>query len=45
MMKNYTTPELLMLTLEEEDILTMSTVALAENDGAFDAFDFSGLQF
>ena len=44
-MKNYTTPELLMLTLEEEDILTMSTVALAEYDGAFDAFDFSGLQF
>lgn len=44
-MKNYTTPELLMLTLEEEDILTMSTVALAENDDAFDAFDFSDLEF
>ena len=42
-MKNYTTPELLMLTLENEDILTMSTTALAENDGAFDSFNFKDL--
>lgn len=42
-MKNYTTPELLMLTLEEEDILTMSTNELAADDNAFNSFSFKDL--
>lgn len=44
-MKNYLTPELTVLTLEEQDILTLSTVALADNDGVFSSFDFGNLQF